>query len=432
MRRKGGLWWLTTVCLSLVLVLAGCGSNNGSSSSNSEPGASSGANAASGTEDKEPVTLKLTTWNPISQTVIDKFQEEYPWITIEHDKVYDQFREIIRTRIVSKADMDMTWLFPNQVVDFSREGALMDISGSPWLSNYLEAAVDLGTVDGKTYGVPYNSQPILMFYNKTLFDQLGLSVPKTWEEMMEVSEAIKASGTAPMVIGSKDGWATQFLATAQFGLYKHDNSEVFAQLADGEKKWTDPEFATFFDGMKELVDKGYLLENSVGLSYDQVAQVFKEGKAAMWPMGEWGYSENFDASFDSFEIGAFPIPVNRGDQPLVTNLVSDNLLVGVSWSKHQEEIKLFMEFVARQDMAQIWSEETKQAVTVKGGTSGTYSPLAPALQPLIDATEAQIFPSMTASVEPVMFPIFQQILLKQDVDMAKLLEQMQAAQDKDI
>ncbi|MNC84101.1 hypothetical protein D3C75_1384420 [compost metagenome] len=50
----------------------------------------------------------------------------------------------------------------------------------------------------------------------------------------------------------------------------------------------------------------------------------------------------------------------------------------------------------------------------------------------MDASEAQIFPSMTSSIEPVMFPIFQQILLKQDVDTSKLLEQLQAAQNKDI
>lgn len=420
--------FLTLLCLSLAVVLAGCGSNNAAQNTDSNSAAAnSGDNAA-----KEPVVLKLTTWNPISQTVVDKFQEKYPYITIEHDKVYDQFREIIRTRIVSKADMDMLWLFPNQVTEFSKENVLMDITGSPWLDNYLEAAVKLGTVDGKTYGVPYNSQPIVMFYNKTLFAKLGLAIPTNWEELMDVSAKIKASGTAPLVIGSKDGWATQFITTSQFGLYQHDNPEVFAQLASGEKKWTDPEFATYFDGMQELADKDYLLPNAVGLSYDQVAQVFKEGKAAMWPMGEWGYSENFDADFSSFEVGAFPIPVNRGEQQLVTNLVSDNLLVGVSWSKHQEEIKLFMEFVAEPEMAKIWSDETKQAVTVKGGTSDTYSPLAASLQPLIDASEAQIFPSMTSSIEPVMFPIFQQILLKQEVDPAKLLETLQAAQDKDI
>ncbi|MDF9842129.1 MULTISPECIES: extracellular solute-binding protein [unclassified Paenibacillus] len=430
MSRKKGFWRSSLWSLSLLAVLAGCGSNAASDSNTSAAGTAT--NAAGGDAEKEPVVLKLTTWNPISQTVVDKFQEKYPYITIEHDKVYDQFREIIRTRIVSKSDMDMLWLFPNQVAEFSKEDVLMDITGSPWLDNYLEAAVKLGTVDGKTYGVPYNSQPIVMFYNKTLFGELGLEIPKTWDELLAVSEQIKASGTAPMVIGSKDGWATQFITTSQFGLYQHDNPDVFAQLASGEKKWTDPEFSTYFDGMKELADKGYLLENSVGLSYDQVAQVFKEGKAAMWPMGEWGYSENFDADFSAFELGAFPIPVNRGDQPLVTNLVSDNLLVGVSWSKHQEEIKLFMEFVADPEIAKIWSDETKQAVTVKGGTSETYSPLASSLQPLVDASEAQIFPSMTSSIEPVMFPIFQQILLKQDVDTAKLLEQMQAAQDKDI
>ncbi|MFC4596877.1 ABC transporter substrate-binding protein [Cohnella hongkongensis] len=424
--KKRKLAPLVALGLSLMMLLAACGNSASNSGGSSAPAASGDASQ------KEPVTLKLTTWNPISQTVIDKFKEEYPYITVEHDKVYDQFREIMRTRIASKADMDLIWLFPNQVVEFSRVGALMDITGSPWLDNYLEAAVKLGTVDGKTYGVPYNSQPIIMFYNKTLFDKLGLSIPKNWEELMAASEAIKADGTAPIVIGSKDAWATQFLTTSQFGLYQQNNPEVFKQLESGEKKWTDPEFAGLFDGMIEMVQKGYVLENSVGLSYDQVAQVFKDGKAAMWPMGEWGFSENFDESFSNFELGAFILPVNRGDEPLVTNLVSDNLFVGVSWSKHQEEIKLFMEFIARPEIAQIWSSEAKQAVTVKGGSSPTYNKLAELLQPQIEANAAQIFPSLTTSMEPVLFPMLQRILLGQDVDTSELLSTLQATQDRDV
>jgi len=390
----------------------------------------SDAGQDAGTADKEPVTLKISTWNPISKQVVEKFQEKYPYITLEHDYIADQYREIIRTRIVSKADMDIVWMFPNQLREFADQDVLMDMTGEPWLDSYLDSATQLATVDNKTYGFSYNYYAVVFFYNKDIFKKYNLSEPKNWEELLAVAETLKANGVAPIITGGKDAWATQFVTSSNYGRYQTQDPAVFDKLASGEKKWTDPEFAAFFDPLIELVDKGYFLENSVGLGNDQVVQVFKEGKAAMYPMGTWAL-EDFPAEFDGFEVGAFAVPVNQGSEPLVVNLVSDNIFTGISWSKHQEEIKLFLAFISEPENALLWSEETKSAVTVKGGTSPNYHPIAGELTKSIEANVSAIFPSLTPSMEPTYFPLLQKILLKQNPPPAEMMAEMQQTQEKD-
>ena len=130
-------------------------------------------------------------------------------------------------------------------------------------------------------------------------------------------------------------------------------------------------------------------------------------------------------------MGAFPIPLNKAGEPLVVNLISDNIFTGISWSKHPEEVKLFMDFIAQPDTAKLWSEDTKSAVTVVGGTSPTYHSIAEELTKSIESNVSTIFPSLTPSMEPAYFPMLQQILLKQKPDLAKLMEEMQKAQEKD-
>lgn len=416
---------LGLLLLLAVMLISACGGNSNQNGGKTNTGGSGGSSPA-----PKSVTLKLTTWNPISQAAIDKFQDQYPHITIEHEQIADQYREIIRTRIISKADMDLIWMFPNQLREYAGQDVLMDMTGEPWLDNYLESAVQIGTVDGKTFGPSYNYYAVVFFYNKDIFKSLNLTPPSTWDELLEVSAKIKESGVAPIITGGKDAWATQFVTSSHYGYYQTENPALFDQLASGEKKWTDPELSGFFDPLIELVDKGYFLENSIGLGNDQVKQVFKEGKAAMYPMGTWSL-EDFTEDFKEFEVGAFAVPLNRTGEPLVVNLVSDNIFTGVSWSKHQEEIKLFMSFLSEPENALLWSQDTKSAVTVKGGTSPDYHPIAAELSQVIDNNITSIFPSLTPSMEPTYFPILQQILLGEHPSAAELLAEMQRVQEKD-
>ena len=58
--------------------------------------------------------------------------------------------------------------------------------------------------DGKIYGIPYATNADGVIYNKDIFNELGLQIPKTWDEFVDVSNKIKDSGKLPLYLTLKD------------------------------------------------------------------------------------------------------------------------------------------------------------------------------------------------------------------------------------
>ena len=72
----------------------------------------------------------------------------------------------------------------------------------------MEHAKKSMTIGGKQWGIPYTYYQWGVYYRKDIFNNLGISVPKTWDEFVKACETIKASGVTPITIGSKYLWTT--------------------------------------------------------------------------------------------------------------------------------------------------------------------------------------------------------------------------------
>ncbi|MGW7595898.1 ABC transporter substrate-binding protein, partial [Streptomyces rubiginosohelvolus] len=82
----------------------------------------------------------------------------------------------------------------NQLVDltstFKNDATLKD--------GFLPSIVTAGSLDGKVYGVPMRGmQPVMLFYNKTLFAENDVTVPKTWEDLQKAIKTFKDKGITP-------------------------------------------------------------------------------------------------------------------------------------------------------------------------------------------------------------------------------------------
>lgn len=142
-------------------------------------------------------------------------------------------------------------------------------------------------VDGKIYGLPESGFVEGFFYNKSLFEQAGVQVPTTWDELLKVLETLKSKGITPIALGggAGDGWATNMIVNSLIvGLGGPEFQEGFAT---NKSKWTDPVVIDAFTRMKELMDKGYIDPNVLGLKYAQGQANFYTGKAALLFDGSW-------------------------------------------------------------------------------------------------------------------------------------------------
>jgi len=63
--------------------------------------------------------------------------------------------------------------------------------------------------DGKIYGSPAVSQTVFMYYNKAVYQELGLSIPTTWSQLLANFDAMEAAGYLALGNGAKDGWTLE-------------------------------------------------------------------------------------------------------------------------------------------------------------------------------------------------------------------------------
>lgn len=176
------------------------------------------------------------------------------------------------------------------------------------------------TEDGKTfgsgnlYGVSPTAEVVGVYYNKTLFDANGWTVPATFEEFEALLETIKAAGVTPISFGSLDGWnAIHEFSAVQHLLVSLDYINNFVYGVNNVS-FDIPENQQAAAIMQDWVDKGYFTEGFAGIGYDDSNKTFKAGEGAMTITGSWLTGELLTDTDQEF--GFFLLPGKEGQTRL--------------------------------------------------------------------------------------------------------------------
>ena len=103
-----------------------------------------------------------------------------------------------------------------------------------WLDGYTPGALDPVTVDGHVYGARDNLAPVVLWYNKTLFDKFGYTVPTTWEEYQALGDKVAAEHPG-YILGSIGDPFTAVLTdmwAAQAPIYTVDGTTFTSDFSD--------------------------------------------------------------------------------------------------------------------------------------------------------------------------------------------------------
>jgi multiple sugar transport system substrate-binding protein len=166
------------------------------------------------------------------------------------------------------------------------------------LSEYDSTALDGMKVDGKLYGLPYDTGPILMFYNKDLFKQAGVAEPKPgW-----TVDDFEASGAALKAKGITEFGSTVADLNLESMVYGYNGGRVIS--SSGKLDATNAKFADGLDWLASLVKKGYATQASSDSSTP--GNDFAAGKVAMYTDGPWSLiSQKAQVKFD---LGVTTLP----------------------------------------------------------------------------------------------------------------------------
>lgn len=374
MRRKGlGLLALT---MMLVLVLSACGGNN--KENGASPSASETTPASESAEPSAPaaeVELKVSGYKSGTELgaipeLNEKFMKENPGIKVKYEGMPGgQFKEFIKTRFAAGDASDVILMHPglSDVLSYGKAGYLMDLAGEPFISNFSEASLKATSLDGQVYAIPNDMNVMGVYYNKEIFEKLGLATPKNWDEFVAAAEAIKQSGVLPIAIGNNDGWMT--LAA----LYTVAPSLVYGTTPDFDAKLNEGT-ATFAGAWDDTVnkwfslnDKGYLTEKSTGVNLDQAQKAFATGKAAMYIDGSWSLAGIMKSNPD-LKLGMFAMPSNAAGQEVVASAAVGTTFAINKDTKVADAAKKYLAFWSQAENQKVWTKSQQGFMTINGET----------------------------------------------------------------
>jgi raffinose/stachyose/melibiose transport system substrate-binding protein len=382
------------LCLAmLMLLLAACGSstNEPAATKDTSKGTEPAATAAGTKEEKVTISFmhfKSDVTDGVAK-IVEQFEAENPNITVEVQPVkYDDYYTLIKTKLAGGDIIDVFTLNPGgQTKLFADGGYIMDLTGQPFLANFDEDVLKGQATDGKNYVMPVNGGPIAVFYNKKIFSDLGLEVPRTYDALIEAANKIKEAGKTPFALGWKDGWTLGMWASRDLPsltALEEGQTDFFQKLEVGQAKFADnPAVKVTIERAKKLFELGN--KDQLGVDYNGVVDLFSKGEVGMMYTGTWPLLdfEKKNPDFYNNDLGYFPYPFSNDEALNKLEFNPDASLAVASNTPHKEAALKFMEFMSSKQGGDAWVNNIKSLSYVKGSTT-SIAPAMDELKPYFD------------------------------------------------
>ncbi len=284
-----------------------------------------------------------------NKNIIAKFEEGNGDLKVQIVPIdFDNAEQIIKTGIASGNPVDVSFFWGSQISAFANNNMATDLTpyltadGNAWLNTFVPKYIDAGKIDGKYYAVSY--QPVIetLFVNKSLFNEYGLQVPQTWDELMKVAEQLKSHG-----VYATGNWLGQNHQLLVFAYQIMANRGVLADCTAGKLPFAGPGEAPglrqALGMLKDMYDNNYWYpgEGALTATKDQVQAAFYQGKIAM--LFDAGSNVGTYESNATFELGVAKFPLVSADSKYAVNVVTNALFVPIN-AAHKDEAIRFMKF----------------------------------------------------------------------------------------
>jgi multiple sugar transport system substrate-binding protein len=341
---------------------------------------SGNSNSTTGNDKKQ---LRFAIWDigqkPGFEEVAKEFNKKNPNVEVVVEVTpYKSYFTTLDTAAQGNNLPDIITINAPNFLKYQEGGKLMDLSSYDIkLDDFNPAVRDIYTVSDKPYALPRDFDAIGLWYNKTLFKELGLEVPKTYEEMIATAKKLKEKDPEiiPIFIPHGDNQAGYWnLIIQQGGQIVKDN---------GKTGWDSPEALAAMNFYNDLVKNG-LSEKPTKLEGISNITSVANKKIGMFYSGTWTTAEV--ASLENKDdIDVAPIPLSgKNDISSVVHGVGTAVAAN---TKNPDEAKLFIEFMASDEANKIIAEKSG-VMPAKNGFGDTFYSANPNLTGLKSTVES--------------------------------------------
>ena len=337
---------------ALAFAAAGCGGDDGG-----------GGDAASGSEDVSGNVSVMAIWageeQKSFQAVIDAFEEKFPNVTVKYTSGGDNLAPILSTAVQGGNPPTIAALGqPGLMAEFAKQNAIKPIDNlqAKIKDAFGDDVAAAGEVDGTQYGVMYKgSNKSTVWYNVATFEEAGVEAPKTWDELDQVRDTVKAAGITPYSVGVDLGWPISDIFENVY--LRNSGEEKYDQLSKHEIPWTDQSVKDALTIMKDVVGQS---DNMVGGTDgalqtempDSVANVFSDNpKGSMVIIGDFapGVTETTLQPVTGYNV--FDFPSIDGSKPSVVG--GGDLFVKFEDTPAADA---FLEYMTTPEAAEVWAK----------------------------------------------------------------------------
>jgi multiple sugar transport system substrate-binding protein len=218
---------------------------------------------------------------------------------------HENFQENINRYLQGTPDDVFMWFAGNRMQYFAQKGLLADISDL-WqhFGGFSDALKKQSTgADGKQYFVPYYYYPWAVFHRKSVFQEKGYEIPRTFDEYRALAKEMQRDGLVPFAFGDKDGWPA--MGTFDYLDMRANGYDFHIALLSGQKSWNSPQVKQVFDLWRGLLP--YHQQGANGRTWQEAAQSLAQKKAGMTVLGLPHPGQQFGAA-DRDDLDFFPFP----------------------------------------------------------------------------------------------------------------------------
>jgi raffinose/stachyose/melibiose transport system substrate-binding protein len=292
--------------------------------------------------------------------LVTKFNQANPDIEVKRES-QPQMRDILRTALDAGQGPDIMNYDtgPGFAGVLARSGLLLPIDDGyaqfGWDARVLPIAKQRATFDGKAYGIGTELEVVGMFYNKRIFQEQGLSEPKTHDELMQVAAKLKDAGLIPIAFADQDKWP----AGHTFSVFSGNiaGKAKLAQAISGKVAWNDPDFVQAIQiPFEEMNKAGYFIPEINAITYDDWNSLFYTGKAAMSLTGSWQVNAYSNKETTPDPVGFFFYPPIQGKPIAPPSGLGSGYFVS-SKTKQPTAAFKFLDFMFSKETAKVYIEK---------------------------------------------------------------------------
>lgn len=275
-------------------------------------------------------------------------EEQLPGIKIKFEFVsLDDFNNVLNAQLKEGKGPDIIEV-GGETKLLASSGYLLDLTEQSFVKKYAHSGLSAYITNDKIYATPLQSWYEGIFYNRKIFADNGISVPKTLDQFIAVHKDLMDKGIKPQTMGAQswEPMMKQSIGVVNNEFYSDPANKDFDIGFNEGKAFLADSWLAAVTAWSKVIEEGCLTPDMLDLTYDQALSEFASGGAAMWESGPWAINDIIRINPDiEKDLGMFPIPgLSEGEGWLVGG--PGSALAINAKSKHIEQALTVLDMTA--------------------------------------------------------------------------------------